>query len=634
MIIHHRPVEDVPGLMKAVQESMAFGFDVNIYPDASEYIDSVLYKERMAGLVSQILADPGTHPLKTSLLKKPLLNYQLEGIAFAAGRGRAVLADDMGLGKTIQGIGVAELLQNQAGIKKVLIISPASLKIQWSREIERFSESSCTIIQGTAEERGQQYPDQQFYTICNYEQVLRDFTFISRVKWDLIILDEGQRIKNYESKTSKLIKSLRSTYALVLSGTPLENRLEELFSIINFIDNMVLGPAFQFFEDYHVKDAKGKVTGYKNLDKLREKLKPVLLRRTRSQVLPELPPLSEETRFIPATDEQLAIDVANRRTMQSVISKRRISEMDLLKLRKAMTASRMSANCPALADRQSDSESGKLVELTDLLDQLSDSKILIFSEWNGMLDIISARLDELSITYNRVDGKMKAAQKEISVEGFNNDKSVNVLLCSNTAAHGLNLQSADTVINVDIPWNPATHEQRSARAHRMGQTKPVQVINLITAGTIEERIFNNFDRKLELFTAALDPKTDICEISMTEGMSDLRSRLQTLLSSSSRKHNDTVIALRGANPDNIALSGGNLLGSALHFLADLLQTGEADEAADGLTRELRRLLMHSFKRNESGELEITLRFADDEAIDRLASALARLSSLGINRAGN
>ena len=118
-------VEDVPGLMRAVQESMAHGFDINIYPDAAEFIDTILFKERMAGLVNQIMENPDSHPLKDSLLKEPLLNYQLVGIAFAAGRGRAVLADDMGLGKTVQGIGVAELLQNQAGIKKVLIVSPA-----------------------------------------------------------------------------------------------------------------------------------------------------------------------------------------------------------------------------------------------------------------------------------------------------------------------------------------------------------------------------------------------------------------------------------------------------------------------------------------------------------------------------
>ena len=137
-------------------------------------------------------------------------------------------------------------------------------------------------------------------------------------------------------------------------------------------------------------------------------------------------------------------------------------------------------------------------------------------------------------------------------------------------------------------------------------------------------------KKLELFTAALDPDTDICEISMTEGMSDLRTRLQTLLSAPSRKREDTVIALKGASPEIVALSGGKLMSSAIHFLADILQT-DKEESTPGLTREIRRLLLNNFKRNENGELEMTLRFADEEAVDRLAAALAKLSTLGINR---
>ena len=630
-------VTDTTVLMKAIQESIALGYDVNIYPDAAEYIDSSLFKKRMSGLVTQIHANPQSHPLRTSLLKKPLLSYQLEAIGFAAGRGRVLIADDMGLGKTVQGIGTAELLRQEAGIKKVLIIAPASLKIQWHQEINEFCDSTKAIIQGSAEDRSHQYTNEQFYSICNYEQVLKDFPSIQKVKWDLIILDEGQRIKNFESQTSKVIKSLKSTYALVLSGTPLENRLEELFSVVNFVDNMILGPAFQFFEDYTVKDEKGKLTAYKNLDTLREKLKPIMLRRTRAQVLPELPPIFEETRLIPATEDQLAIDIANRRIMQSIISKSRISEMDLLRLRKAMTSSRMAADCSSLVNKHTPSSSAKLEEFKQLIEQLNNvqgTQVLVFSEWNKMLDLIGDQLTQMGISFSRIDGTLNQNQKELVVEGFNNSHEMMILLCSNTAATGLNLQKADTVINFDIPWNPAKLEQRAARAHRMGQRKPVHVINLVTADSIEERLLNNFEKKTELFTAALDSESDICEITMSGGMNDLRSKLQTLLSTGDKKRrSDTIIALKGANPDNISLSGGRLLTSALHFLADMLQTDSVNDGNEGLSRELRRLLMHSFKRNENGELEITLRFADDEAIDRLASALSRLSNLGINRAG-
>lgn len=631
-----KPVSDIHGLMRAVQSSISAGFEINIYPDAEEHIDNILFKNRIEGLVLEIEKDPANHPLRKSLLNEELLPYQLAGIAFAAGKGRVIIADDMGLGKTVQGIGASELLADQAGIKKVLIISPASLKNQWQKEILRFSNRSACLIEGTPDERIALYDNLDFYTICNYEQVLKDLTALQRKSWDLIILDEGQRIKNYESKTSKAVKSLKSPYALVLSGTPLENRLDDLFSIVNFIDNRILGPAFQFFEDYQVTDEKGKFTGYKNLDKLREKLKPILLRRTRKSVLPDLPALTEQTRLIPPTEEQLSIDASCRRTMQTIIGKSHISEMDLLRLRKAMTSSRMAADSPALVDSQLEGSSGKLNELEELVPQLivdEDSQILIFSEWKGMLDRIGTSLNKIEVNFARVDGSLSSAQKENAVANFNNDPALNVLLCSNTAGTGLNLQAADTVINIDLPWNPAKLEQRAARAHRFGQTRPVQVINLVTSDTIEERLLYSYDKKIELFTAALDPDTDICEVDMSGGMGDLRSKIQALLSSSKsrRASNESVIALPGTDPQQISLSGGQLLTSAMSFLADLLQTSSNGEEMDGLTREIKKLLLHSFSKNENGEFELTLRFSNEESIDRLALALSRLNSLMLKK---
>src|SRR5204862_676066 len=166
---------------------------------------------------------------------------------------------------------------------------PASLKSQWEAEIRRFSERDCQQVIGGMELRAQQYANDRFFTICNYEQVLRDILAIEQVKWDLIILDEGQRIKNWEAKTSRVIKGLRSPFALVLSGTPLENRLDDLFSVIEFIDERRLGPAFRFFNRHRIVDERGKVLGYKNLSELRERLRPVLLRRTRASVMQELP---------------------------------------------------------------------------------------------------------------------------------------------------------------------------------------------------------------------------------------------------------------------------------------------------------------------------------------------------------
>src|SRR5437868_5949815 len=228
----------------------------------------------------------------------------------------------MGLGKTIQAIGVSELLEREAGISKVLVICPASVKSQWRNEIRRFCDRDCQLIAGSIASRGAQYANDCFFTVCNYEQVLRDILSIERVNWDLIILDEGQRIKNWEAKTSRVIKGLRSPFALVLSGTPLENRLDDLFSIIEFIDDRHLGPAFRFFNRHRITDERGKVLGYKNLADLRERLKPVLLRRTRASVMQELPHRTTEYIRVTPTAEQLDLHDAHMKTAKQIACKR------------------------------------------------------------------------------------------------------------------------------------------------------------------------------------------------------------------------------------------------------------------------------------------------------------------------
>ncbi|MGZ0170626.1 MAG: SNF2-related protein [Planctomycetales bacterium] len=222
-------VTDVSDLVRRITKLERLGQDVTIYPDAEEFIQQRLFQERVERLIAEIRVNPTEHPLRKELLKAELLPYQLDGIAFAVGAGRAILADEMGLGKTIQAIGVAELLAREAEIRRVLVICPTSLKSQWRNEIHRFCDRDCQLVMGRAEERAEQYRSDAFFTVCNYEQVLRDLPSIENAPWDLIVLDEGQRIKNWEAKTSNMVKSLRSKFALVLTGTPLENRLDELY---------------------------------------------------------------------------------------------------------------------------------------------------------------------------------------------------------------------------------------------------------------------------------------------------------------------------------------------------------------------------------------------------------------------
>jgi superfamily II DNA or RNA helicase len=441
----NHPVEDIHGLLEAVRKLTARGEEVTIYPDAEEFINQQLFRERVTAAMKAIRRNPARHRLRKELLKAELLPYQLEGIAFAVGAGRAVLADDMGLGKTIQGIGVAEMLALEAGIRKVLIICPTSLKSQWRSEIERFSDRECRLILGTAAERAEQYENDSFFTICNYEQVLRDILAIERTKWDLIILDEGQRIKNWEAKTSRIIKGLKSPFALVLSGTPLENRLDDLFSIVEFIDDRRLGPAFRFFNHHRVADEKGRVLGYKNLDELRRRLKPVLLRRTRSSVRQQLPPRRTEVVRITPTEEQAELHAAHMQIVTWIVRKQYLTEMDLLRLQKALLMCRRAANATSLVDKKEPGYSSKLEHLDDLLAELlaeKGRKILLFSEWTTMLDLIEPLLEKHAARYVRLDGSVPQKKRQGLVNAFQKTPDCQVFITTNAGSTGLNLQAA------------------------------------------------------------------------------------------------------------------------------------------------------------------------------------------------
>jgi SNF2 family DNA or RNA helicase len=632
--IRDRPITDLPDLLRRVRRLEREGVAVTIYPDAEEHIQRRLFQERLEDRVSEIRRDPSAHPLRETLLKAELLPYQLDGIAFAAGAGRAILADDMGLGKTVQGIGLAEFLAREAGIRKVLVICPASVKSQWRREIHRFSDRDSQIVLGKAEERATQYDGESFFTICNYEQVLRDILAIERVKWDLIVLDEGQRIKNWETRTTQIVKSLRSEFALVLTGTPLENRLDDLFSIVEFIDARRLGPAFRFFNRHRVTDERGKVLGYKNLDALRENLEPVLLRRTRSSVMKELPPRTTEIVRVPPTDEQLGIELAQMQVVSTIVRKKYISEMDLLRLRKALLLARMNANSTFLVDKREPGYSSKLERLAELFEELAAEegrKIVLFSEWTTILGLIERQLERLSLPYVRLDGSVPQGKRQELVHRFQRDPGCRLFLATNAGATGLNLQAANTVINVDLPWNPAMLEQRIARAHRMGQENPVQVYVLVTEETIEEKLLGTLSAKHELALAALDMESEVEEVALASGVEELKRRLEVLLGARADEAVDESEGRRQAEGAErigrrarVAEAGGQLLAAAFSFLGEMLPEREDSEASAHRARQLRARLDECLDRDGDGRPRLTVTLPDDAALDHLARSLASL----------
>jgi SNF2 family DNA or RNA helicase len=634
-----RPISDVQDLLKRLNNLEQLGAEFQVYPDAEEYIQQRLASDWLQSRMGEIRRDAARHPLRESLLKIPLLPYQLDGIAFAAQSGRAVLADDMGLGKTIQGVGLAELLARETGIRKVLIVCPASLKSQWKNEIHRFCDREAQLVSGANAQRGQQYARDCFFTICNYEQVLRDILDIERVKWDLIILDEGQRIKNWESKTARVIKGLRSQFALVLSGTPLENRLEDLYSVVQFIDQRRLGPGFRFFNQHRIVDEKGKVLGYKNLEQLRENLRPILLRRTRESVKLELPPRTTEIVRITPTAEQIGLHHANMQVVATVVRKKFLSEMDLLRLRMALMAARMSADSTFLVNKEPPGHSSKLERLAELFDELfaeEGRKVVLFSEWTTMLDLIEKLLDQRKLPFVRLDGSVPQKQRQELVHEFQTNPECKLFLATNAGSTGLNLQAANTVINVDLPWNPAVLEQRIGRAHRMGQMQPVQVYVLVTEGTIEENLLQTLSAKKDLALAALDPDASVDTVDMVTGMDELKGRLEVLLGArpiapldETRKQQTEAEQQHAAERrERVAAAGGELLGAAFKLLGELVAAQPEKTAEPALAEGLRNRLAECVEEDANGRQRLTVTLPDKAALGQLANALAQLLAAG------
>ena len=276
-----------------------------IYSDVLEYIDRENELSDGLELERKLLAKlrRGQDPM-AGLLKTKLLPYQAQGALFAACRGRVVLADDMGLGKTVQALAAAELLRRRKGIERVLVIAPASVKYQWKTEIEKFTNLQAQVIDGLLPRRRALYASPAFFNLTSYELVLKDITHMQELQPDLIVLDEAQRIRNWTTATARAIKQLKSRYAFVLTGTPLENKLEELFSVVEFVDGRRLGPAFRFVHEHRVEDENGRLAGYRGLDRIHGQLSPILLRRTRQEVLKQLPERTDQIFRVPLTPEQ------------------------------------------------------------------------------------------------------------------------------------------------------------------------------------------------------------------------------------------------------------------------------------------------------------------------------------------
>lgn len=454
----------------------------------------------------------GHDPL-ADLLKTSLLPYQVRGAIFAACRGRVVLADDMGLGKTVQALAATELLRRRRGIRRVLVVAPASVKYQWKREIERFTNMDAQVIDGLLPQRQELYASPKFFTLTSYELVLKDIKYLHDLHADLVILDEAQRIRNWTTATARTIKQLRSRYSFVLTGTPLENKLEELFSVVEFVDGRRLGPAFRFLQEHRMEDENGKLLGYRGLDQIHRKLEPILLRRTRQEVLKDLPPRTDQVFRVPLSKQQAEPyweqhDILAR-LMHKWQSKGWLSEIDLRRITCCLQNMRMLCNSTFLFDKHTN-HSPKLAEFREVIRELAleeNRKVVVFSEYERMTYLAGEELRKMKIGFVSLHGGVPSKKRGQLIDTFHHDEKCRVFLSTDAGGVGLNLQAASAVINFEPPWNPARLEQRIGRVHRLGQVHPVQVIHMLTEKTIEERVWETMELKKSLFAGVFDSPT-------------------------------------------------------------------------------------------------------------------------------
>jgi superfamily II DNA or RNA helicase len=449
-------------------------------------------------------------------LKAELRPYQESGFHWLAflhdiGSG-GVLADDMGLGKTVQTIALmlhVKALDEKADKKfRALIVAPTSVTQNWIKEMEKFAPSLTHTLWhgGERHDRKDELEDADVI-ITSYALLRRDEELLAKLNLRYAILDEAQNIKNPLSATARAAKRLKADRRLALSGTPIENRLSEIWSIFDFVSPGLLGPLDKFEERYSRPIDAG---DQKAAKRLRSTIHPFILRRTKAEVAKDLPEKIESDHLCELTGEQSALYNAVLKEVRAQVMgevERQGMAKSHIQILAALTRLRQAACDPRLLGLPrefKDEDSGKLVALRELIDTCLEGghKVLVFSQFVSMLTLVRKAFDADKIPYEYLDGSTK--DRGAHVDNFQSDDGPPVFLISLKAGgSGLNLTAADTVIHFDPWWNPAVEDQATDRAHRIGQTKVVTTYRLIAKGTIEEKILELGAKKRELVGAVL-----------------------------------------------------------------------------------------------------------------------------------
>ena len=620
--------------------------DLRCYEDALGFVAQVRDAERRKNVLTEAFPRGIRSAVFKNLLRVPLYDYQREATLFASRAGRCLIGDDMGLGKTIEAIAAVEIMARHFAVERVLVVCPTSLKHQWEQEIARVVDRRVRVIGGVRGSRDEGFRTESFYKVTNYDTVYRDLDLITAWSPDLVILDEAQRIKNWNTRTARSVKKIASPYAIVLTGTPLENRLEELVSIVQFVDQNRLGPTFRFLHEHQILDEFGKVVGYRNLDRIGQTLAPVLIRRRKAEVLRQLPERLEKRFFVPMTPQQMAHHEENREIVGRLVAKWRrsrfLSEADQRRLLIALQNMRMACDSTYLLDQRTD-HGAKADEVATLLDEIferPDTKAVIFSQWLRMHEVLVRRLERRKWSHVLFHGGVESARRQVLIDRFREDPRCRAFLSTDAGGVGLNLQHATVVVNVDLPWNPAVLEQRIGRVHRLGQTRPVQVVSFVAKGTIEEGMLSVLGFKRSLFAGVLDGG----EREVFLGGSGLKRFLESVESvtagipapiveeaaepaaaepaaTEDSVDGDRELAVASASLRPAADPLSNLLRTGLQLLNQFASVAGTGQAAAGA---MPSRLFERIRDERSGQSYLKIRMPQPEVVDRVAQALQAL----------
>jgi superfamily II DNA or RNA helicase len=460
-------------------------------------------------------------PTLPASLQADLRSYQSEGFAWMArlahaGLG-ACLADDMGLGKTVQTLA---LLLHRAEIGPALVIAPTSVCSNWVAEAQRFAPGLNVLLYGESERAAMlQAAQAGDLIVASYALAQIDVDAFATTQWATLVMDEAQALKNAATKRAKSVASLQANFRLALTGTPVENRLADLWSIMNLLNPGLLGSSGQFAERFAVPIERDRDNAAQA--RLRRLVAPFLLRRTKAQVLSDLPPRTEIVhRVEPGPEERAYLEASRRAAMERVANMAADTGVGQASFQvlAELTRLRRAACDPRLVSPELGLVGAKSQEFEQLALELvaGRHKALVFSQFTDFLKLLAARLDACGLKYQYLDGSTPAAERGKRVAAFQKGEGDLFLISLKAGGFGLNLTAADYVLIVDPWWNPAAEDQALGRAHRIGQLRPVTVYRLVTAGSIEERIVSLHTDKRALADGILEGQDNAAPLKAAE----------------------------------------------------------------------------------------------------------------------